>query len=37
VIAKIGEGGKVCIFTQQPTQIIADVNGWFPAEPALAG
>ena len=37
VIAKIGDGGKVCVYTQSPTHIIADVNGWFPAEPALVG
>ena len=37
VIAKIGDGGKVCVYTQSPTHIIADVNGWFPAEPALTG
>jgi hypothetical protein len=31
VIAKIGAGGAVCIFSQQPTQLVADVLGFFPA------
>jgi hypothetical protein len=30
-IAKIGAGGKVCLYTLQPTHLIADVTGWFPA------
>jgi len=30
VLAKIGTGGKVCIFTQSSAQLIADVNGFFP-------
>jgi hypothetical protein len=30
VVSKIGAGGKVCIFTQTATQLIADVNGYFP-------
>ncbi len=31
-IVKIGTGGKVCLFTaDSDTQLIADVNGWFPA------
>ena len=29
VITKIGDGGKVCIFTQQDTQLVADVNAYF--------
>jgi hypothetical protein len=35
VIAKVGAGGKVCIYTQHATHLLADVNGWFPREPAL--
>ena len=29
VITKIGAGGKVCIFTQQATHLLADVNAYF--------
>jgi hypothetical protein len=31
VIAKIGDGGKVCVFTQQATHLVADVSGYFPS------
>jgi hypothetical protein len=31
VVTKIGTGGKVCIFTSSATDIIADINGYFPA------
>ena len=30
VLAKIGSGGKVCIFTLAASDIIADVNGYVP-------
>jgi hypothetical protein len=30
VVAKIGTGGKVCIFTQSPAQLVADVDGYLP-------
>ena len=30
VMAKIGEGGKVCLFTQSPAHLVADVNGYWP-------
>ena len=31
-IVKVGTGGKVCLFTgDTDTELIADVNGWFPA------
>ncbi len=30
VIAKVGTGGKVCIFTEQGTHLLADLAGWFP-------
>jgi lysophospholipase L1-like esterase len=29
VIAKIGTGGKVCIYTDKTTHLLADVNAWF--------
>ena len=29
VIAKVGTGGRVCLFTSAATQILADVNGAF--------
>jgi hypothetical protein len=31
VIVKVGTGGKVCLYNSNPTQLIADVNGYFPA------
>jgi hypothetical protein len=31
VIVKLGDGGKVCLFTQSGTDLVADINGWFPA------
>ena len=30
VIVKVGSGGKVCLYNSNPTQLIADVNGYFP-------
>ena len=30
VVAKIGGGGTVCVFTQSATHLIADVLGYFP-------
>ena len=30
VVAKIGVGGKVCIFVSNATQLVVDVNGYFP-------
>jgi hypothetical protein len=32
VISKLGVGGKVCLFTQAPAQLVVDVNGYFPAD-----
>jgi bacillolysin len=29
VIVKVGAGGQVCLFTQSPINLIADVNGYF--------
>jgi len=31
VLAKIGAGGKVCVFTLAETDIVIDVNGYVPA------
>jgi hypothetical protein len=31
VIAKIGAGGAVCIYTLTTTHLVVDVNGYFPA------
>jgi trimeric autotransporter adhesin len=31
VIAKVGVGGKVCVYASGATQLIADVGGFFPA------
>ena len=30
VVAKIGDNGQVCIFNQSPTELVVDVNGYFP-------
>jgi hypothetical protein len=31
-IVKVGTGGKICLFTgDTDTELIADINGWFPA------
>ena len=32
VITKIGEGGKVCVFTQRSTHLVADVNAYFASK-----
>jgi HYR domain len=31
IAAKIGDGGSVCVYTSQPTHVIVDVAGFFPA------
>jgi hypothetical protein len=31
VIAKVGTGGKVCLFSSASTQLVADVTGWLSA------
>ena len=31
VIASVGAGGDVCLYTLQATHLIVDVSGWFPA------
>jgi hypothetical protein len=30
VISKIGDSGKICIFTQNPAHLIADIAGYMP-------
>ena len=29
VMAKIGDGGRVCIYTSASTHLVADINGYF--------
>ena len=36
VIAKVGTGGKVCIYTNNTTHIVVDANGYFPAGSSYA-
>ena len=31
VFTRLGDGGKVCLYTHAATHLIADVNGWVPA------
>jgi len=31
VVSKVGDGGKVCLFTQSSAHLVADVNGYLPA------
>ncbi len=35
VIAKVGTGGKVCLYTMATTHLIADVNAYFPAASSM--
>jgi hypothetical protein len=30
VLAKVGAGGKVCLFTLQPAALVADRVGYYP-------
>ena len=36
VAAKVGQGGRVCIFTSNDTHLVADISGYFPGT-VLAG
>jgi hypothetical protein len=36
VAAKVGTGGRVCLFTSADTHVVADINGYFP-DTALSG
>ncbi|HEX3088812.1 MAG TPA: hypothetical protein VHQ23_09150, partial [Ilumatobacteraceae bacterium] len=31
VVVKVGDDGKVCFFSSRSTQLIVDVNGYFPS------
>ena len=31
VLAKVGDGGRVCVFTQSELDLVIDVNGYVPA------
>ncbi len=33
VISPVSATGTVCIYSQQPTDVIVDINGWFAALP----
>jgi len=33
VLARIGNGGKVCIYTLAATDLVVDVNGWYELPP----
>lgn len=35
VVAKVGAGGQVCVFTPTTTHLLIDVNGFFPAATAF--
>jgi hypothetical protein len=30
VSAKVGDGGRVCIYTQNSVHLVADVDGYYP-------
>ena len=34
VAAKVGTGGKVCIYTSDPTHLVADISGYHPSTAA---
>ncbi len=36
VIAKVGVDGRVCLYAQNTTHLLADVNGWFTAAATYA-
>lgn len=31
VVAKVGDDGTVCLYTKAGVELVADLNGWFPA------
>jgi hypothetical protein len=31
VVVKVGDGGRVCLYTMTDTDLVVDVNGWFGA------
>ena len=30
-IVRVGTGGKICLFNDNPANLIVDINGWYPA------
>lgn len=34
-VARIGAGGSVCLYSQQATNVIVDLDGWFAAVPGF--
>ena len=36
VVSGVGVGGRVCLFTMAATQLVVDVNGYFPASSSFA-
>jgi hypothetical protein len=30
VVARLGAGGTICVYSHSPTHVVIDVNGWFP-------
>ncbi len=36
-IAQLGAGGKVCLFSSSPTDLVVDVAGWLPAGSDYSG
>lgn len=35
VISKVGTAGAICVFSQQTTNVIVDLNGWFAQPPSF--
>ena len=36
VVAKVGDGGRVCVYSSSETDLVVDVNGWFGAGAPLS-
>jgi Tol biopolymer transport system component len=36
-VATVGASGAVCVFSPADTDLVVDLNGWFPADTAYAG
>lgn len=37
VVARVGAGGAVCLFSSAPTEMVVDVAGWIPGPPPPPG
>lgn len=37
VIARVGSGGAVCIYSSQTANVIVDLDGWFAPSPGFTG